>query len=203
MRVIVIILATLVAQGYSQRSCYICENCNDPFDSNDHERVQCSLDNIFPSPGPPGTPAPTPPQTPPPTTSPPLTPPGETQPPGESPPPQGPPADGPPTTTLFPPTSVGDVALLRRRRDISPYQQEEPEPAQEPFRCFIAHLDVAGNRQTRRGCTSYIGEDTCAALGVTGDNCRICNHDGCNSGTRFALSILTLIVALFIAIRLH
>ncbi|XP_055685052.1 platelet glycoprotein Ib alpha chain-like [Lutzomyia longipalpis] len=206
MRVIVIILATLVAQGYSQqRWCYICENCNDPFNSGDHERQQCTADNVFPQPGPPGPGPTTTPEAPLTTTQPTLTP--STEPPADTPPP-GPPADGTPTTTLFPPTpgvGPGDVPLLRRRRNASLRQDpsEEPAPTQEAFRCFVAHREVAGNRQTQRGCTLYMGEDTCAALGVTGDNCRVCNSDGCNSGTRFTLSILTLIAALFIAIRLH
>uniref|UniRef100_A0A1B0CYG5 Uncharacterized protein n=1 Tax=Phlebotomus papatasi TaxID=29031 RepID=A0A1B0CYG5_PHLPP len=205
MKLIVIILATLVAQGYSQRYCYICNNCNDPFDTSGHDRVRCTADNIFQPPveeTPPPAETTTPPLNTPTTTTGPVTQSTDSQPPSDTPP--GPPSETP-TTTLFPPTPAGlpPQGLLRRRRNISPINEVQDPTQNEAFRCFIAHRDVGGEVQTQRGCTAYIGEATCALLGVAGDNCRICDSDGCNSGARFTLSILTLITALFIAIRLH
>ncbi|XP_059617563.1 protein eyes shut-like [Phlebotomus argentipes] len=206
MKVIVIILAIFVAQGYSQRHCFICQNCNDPFDTGAAQRHLCTADNIFQPPGqePPVTPPITPPPDgPPATTEPPtLTPPTEALPPGED--PTLPPINGIPTTTTLQPTPA-DVpqGLYRKRRNAVAYNDPEPDPANQQFRCFIAHRDVGGNRQTERGCTVYLGDETCGFLGVTGNNCRVCDSDGCNSGSRFTLSILTLIAALFIVVRLH
>ncbi|GAB0091247.1 hypothetical protein DMENIID0001_060650 [Sergentomyia squamirostris] len=197
MKLILLVLITVVAQGLAQRSCFICNNCNDPFNTGDHERHVCNTDNMF---WPPGQ-EPTPTEDPNSTTSLTLTPPSD-----------GPPQDEPtttypgtPTTTVQGPTAATqaqDVPLYRRRRQAVEETPVDPVDT-NPFRCFIAHREVGGNRQTQRGCVAYMAEDTCALLGVSGDNCRVCNTDGCNSSARFTLSLMTLLAALFIAIRLH
>lgn len=42
-------------------------------------------------------------------------------------------------------------------------------------------------------------EATCAAIG--GEGCRLCNENGCNTATNLAVSVISLLVAVFVALR--
>lgn len=44
-------------------------------------------------------------------------------------------------------------------------------------------------------------EDTCAAIG--GEGCRVCNENGCNSATNLAVSVISVLIAVFVALRVY
>ncbi|KAL9706588.1 hypothetical protein quinque_010106 [Culex quinquefasciatus] len=186
-----LLLVGLAIEGRAQLSCFVCENCPDPFDGAVHTQQMCpppfptqppTLPGEVTTPLPPAPPGPGDPII----TPPPLNP-GPAPAPGPGPAPEpNPPAPAPgPGDPIITPPPIG-----RRKRQVV-----------TSHRCFVlTHGGV-----TRRGCTTH-GNDhlaTCRDLnqGVQPAECRVCDWAGCNSASGKTLSIVTLLAALAIVLK--
>ncbi|XP_055600458.1 uncharacterized protein LOC129749509 [Uranotaenia lowii] len=196
-----LLLVGLAIEGRAQLTCFVCENCPDPFNQNLFLQEQCPppVPTIVtpPNEGTTLPPAPTPsdPNAPtmiPPPVLPPLNP-G----PGPAPAPPGPgPVPQPPEGPIITPPPVG-----RKRRDTEA-AVADIEERQVGHRCFV----LTHNGVTRRGCTTH-GNDhllTCRNLngGIQPAECRVCDWAGCNNGNGLTVSIAALMAALLVALRL-
>ncbi|KXJ68879.1 hypothetical protein RP20_CCG001282 [Aedes albopictus] len=185
-----LLLVGLAIEGRAQLTCFVCDNCGDPFDRTGHTAQTCPqpVPTIVTPPNEGTTTAipPTPPNPEGPTLTPPPVAPGTTPAPGPTPEPTPAPGPGPDEPILTPPPPVG-----RRKRQTN----------QLSHRCFV----LTHNGVTRRGCTTH-GTDwmeTCRTNnnGQQPNECRLCDWAECNSASGLTVSIVTLSAALLIALK--
>ncbi|EAT37774.1 AAEL010264-PA [Aedes aegypti] len=181
-----LLLVGLAIEGRAQLTCFVCENCGDPFDRAAHTAQTCPqpVPTIVTPPIETTTTAipPTPPSPDGPTLTPP--PPVTTAAPGPTPGPT--PAPNPDPTPELTPPPVG-----RRKRQAN----------QLSHRCFI----MTHNGVTRRGCTAHGNDwmETCRNNnnGQQPNECRLCDWSECNSASGLTVSIVTLSAAVLIALK--
>uniref|UniRef100_A0A182NUD4 Protein sleepless n=1 Tax=Anopheles dirus TaxID=7168 RepID=A0A182NUD4_9DIPT len=165
-----------VNQASGALQCYVCENCPDPYEAASSHYQACPLDDSTTTTQPPpggDTTVLTPPPLP--------TSDGQTT------------TEGPAGTPPTPETPVITPPTLPGRR-----KRQTPNG----YRCFrIEHASTV-----RRGCAAFLGSDpdTCASVngGVTPNNCRICDWDGCNSAAGVRVSLVALVLAVLAAVAL-
>ncbi|XP_065072607.1 uncharacterized protein LOC135696990 [Ochlerotatus camptorhynchus] len=191
-----LLLVGLAIEGRAQLTCFICDNCGDPFDRTGQTAQSCPQSIITPVPPPiDGTTAIPPPPTP---GGPDLTPPAPIGPGTEQPtvpppvlPPVLPPVvpePGPEDGPILTPPPIG----RRKRQIVNPVSH----------RCFV----MTHNGVTRRGCTPHGNDhmETCRTInaGQQPNECRLCDWSECNSASGITASIVTLLAAVLIALRL-
>ncbi|XP_053692256.1 salivary glue protein Sgs-3-like [Sabethes cyaneus] len=163
-------LLGLAIEGQAQLTCFVCNDCPDPFDTSAAQVACPTTDTTTTTSFPPTV----------------ITPPGE----------QTTLAPGVTTTTVAAPPTDGPILtpppIGRRKRQTQTHQ------------CFVRELP---NLSIQRGCTVFDTDETTTCRNLnSGINpvgyCRVCNWAGCNSASGVTLSIVTLLTALLIALKL-
>ncbi|XP_037024876.1 salivary glue protein Sgs-3-like [Bradysia coprophila] len=110
-----------------------------------------------------------------------------------------PPPVTPPSTTpqipVSPPEFSGRKFVQRVRQSL------------EGFQCFVVHQTVGDSVQVNRGCVPIqeTSDQTCsdANEGEDPEFCRLCAYDGCNGGTKYAVSLVILLSSLFVTFTIR
>ncbi|XP_055638354.1 uncharacterized protein LOC129776633 [Toxorhynchites rutilus septentrionalis] len=183
--IVAILLFGLTTQARAQLTCFVCENCPDPFDTSSNRQISCAE-------------PPTPPVTPPGegTTTTPVTP-------QTSPDPETPILTPPPVVTTSGPQraqSEEHDSVLSAPNPVGRWKRQSGN--QISHRCFL----IVHNGVTRRGCVIHVNDqmETCrnANNGIQpSSDCRICDWSGCNTAGGLKLSIAALLTALLVTIK--